>query len=297
MELLSVVTLKIRIWVEIHGKLELHRGKLILSFCRYLITLCAAEFLYDAVAQWNATKKLVIDDISLAFFSDVFPSATIGTYGSQDGTFIEILSAILTYADSFLTIAQTYTPSDGSLAEQFDKVTGVPVSADDLTWSYASFVTMAQRRSGQFPKSWKSSHASPPPKSCAGTSTQGFYTPAVAAGATCTVSVLFDVNATTYYGENIYLVGNVSDLGTWDISNAQPMNAGNYTSERPLWYADVMLPGDISINYQYVRQENCGQPYILETVNRTLTTPPCGYEGIDTDDVWTGAVGNSGGNC
>jgi len=269
---------------------------------RYLITLCAAEFLYDAVAQWKAASKVVVDDISLAFFKDLYPLAKTGTYGSRDGSFIEIISAVTTYADTFVAVVEEYTPSNGSLAEQFDKVTGLPVSADDLTWSYASFVTMSQRRSGQFPASWGSSAATSLPKTCAGTSTPGTYAPATAAGApnstvSCTVSVLFDVNATTYYGENVYLIGNISDLGSWDIDNAQPMNPGNYTSERPLWYADVQLPGDVTIDYKYVRQENCNQPYIYETINRTLTTPPCGDEGISTNDAWTGPVGMSGGDC
>ena len=34
-----------------------------------------------------------------------------------------------------------YTPRDGSLAEQFSKGDGSPVSAVDLTWSYASAIT------------------------------------------------------------------------------------------------------------------------------------------------------------
>jgi glucoamylase len=41
-----------------------------------------------------------------------------------------------------------FTPADGHLAEQFDRATGVPVSARDLTWSYAAFVSAARTRRG-----------------------------------------------------------------------------------------------------------------------------------------------------
>ena len=58
------------------------------------------------------------------------------------------MNAVTAYADSFVEIAQKYTPADGSLAEQFDRNTGAPLSAEDLTWSYAAFVTMAERRAG-----------------------------------------------------------------------------------------------------------------------------------------------------
>lgn len=211
------------------------------------------------------------------------------------------MDAVTAYADSFVAVAEKYTPSDGSLSEQFNRDTGVPLSAVDLTWSYASFVTMAQRRAGQYPESWDTRDITPPPATCAGTSTPGVYAPATAAGApnqtvSCTVNVLFEVNATTYFGENMYLVGNIPDLGAWDINNAQPLNPGNYSQSRPLWYASTFLPAGQTISYVYVRQENCDQPYIYENINRTLVIPPCNSPGISTDEAWSGTLGTPG-NC
>lgn len=46
----------------------------------YLCTLSAAELLYDAAAQFRRQGRLVIDNISLAFLQQLYPSATIGTY-------------------------------------------------------------------------------------------------------------------------------------------------------------------------------------------------------------------------
>jgi glucoamylase len=102
------------------------------------------------------------------------------------------------------------------------------------------------------------------------------------------------VNATTYFGENIYVIGNTDDLGAWNINNAIPMGAGGYTEARPLWSVSAYLDAGESVIYQYVRQEDCNQPYIYETINRTLTVPACGGASITTNDAWVGPLGTSG---
>lgn len=209
------------------------------------------------------------------------------------------MRAVLKYADSFVAIAQKYTPADGGLAEQYNRNTGAPLSAEDLTWSYAAFITMAERRAGQYPPTWETRRAAPLPAKCSSGSTPGVYVPATAAGApnvttSCQINVVFNVNATTYFGENIYVVGNTDDLGAWDINNAYPLGAGGYTAERPLWSGSAFLSAGQTVNYKYVRQENCGQPYIYEAVNRTLVVPACGSAAITTDDAWNGPLGTPG---
>jgi len=79
------------------------------------------------------------------------------------------------------------------------------LSAYDLTWSYASFVTMAERRDGQY-VSWGYNEAAMPPSTCSATSYNGTgqYTPATAAGApevdkSCTSEVVFAVNASAAF--------------------------------------------------------------------------------------------------
>lgn len=280
----------------------------------YLITLGAAEFLYDAAAQWSAQKSIAVDAVSLPFFQSLYPNATApATYRrcKKSDPFSQIVAAATAYADSFVAVAQRYTPANGSLAEEFLKTSpGTPLSAGALTWSFASFVTMAERRAGQFPPGWvgttpASTDAAPPPGgSCQPGSTTGSYAPATAAGApnvtgSCTSSVLFEVNATTYYGENVYLLGNTSDLGAWDVGDALPLQSSNYSAARPLWYAAVPLAAGEAVSYVYVRQEDCGQGWIYESVNRTLVVPPCvpGDYGVreTTNDAWTGRTGTSGG--
>ncbi|RWA06470.1 hypothetical protein EKO27_g8634 [Xylaria grammica] len=278
----------------------------------YLITAGAAEYLYDAVAQWTAQGLLAIDETSLAFFQDIYPAARAKTYGPKGkcSEFPRILKAVRDYADSFVEVVKKYTPTDGSLAEQFNKTAPFnPTSATDLTWSYAAFVSMSERRAGKYPPSWVPAEGPiVVPQQCTPGSTKGVYSPATAAGApdvnvTCTSNVRFEVNATTYYGENILVVGNTTDLGSWDFSNAWPLDASSYTDQRPVWAATIALTAGQTISYAYVRQEDCGQSPIREpaTANRTLVVPPCDPDAdpdatlIVTDDAWQGPTGNTGG--
>ncbi|KAI0914778.1 carbohydrate-binding module family 20 protein [Ustulina deusta] len=278
----------------------------------YLITASAAEYLYDAVAQWKAQGSLTIDKTSLAFFQDVYPAAQAKTYTPKGkrSEFPLILKAVTDYSESFVAVIKKYTPADGSLAEQFNKTSPFsPTSAADLTWSHAAFVSMAERRAGQYSPSWISAEGSTTvPEQCTSGSTKGAYAPATAAGAphvnvTCTSNVRFEANATTYYGENILVAGNTTDLGSWDFSNAWPLDASGYTDQRPLWATTIALTAGETINYAYIRQEDCGQDPIWEsnTANRTLVVPACDPDAdpnavlVITDDAWQGPVGSTGG--
>ena len=126
----------------------------------YLLTFGAAELLYDAIAQWEYQKFIEIDATSLPFFKEIYPVCSIGTYpakGGKYGHFAKMTRAVRDYADTFIQVAREYTPEDGSLSEQYSRDDGKPMSAKDLTWSYASFMTMARRREGAYPRSWNSS--------------------------------------------------------------------------------------------------------------------------------------------
>lgn len=150
----------------------------------YLLTFGAAELLYDAIAQWEYQKFIEIDATSLEFFKEIYPVCSIGTYpakGGKYGHFAKITRAVKDYADSFIQVARHYTPEDGSLSEQYSRDDGKPMSAKNLTWSYASFMTMARRREGAYPRSWNSSCSYLPgegPTGPDGGSGSGHYTDA-----------------------------------------------------------------------------------------------------------------------
>ena len=146
------------------------------NFPRYLATLAAAEQLYDALYQWDKQGALAITTTSLPFFQALSSSAATGNYSSSSSTYSSLTSAVKGYADGFVSIVQNYTPSNGSLAEQFSRDNGTPLSAGDLTWSYAAFLTAEDRRSGTVPSSWGSSTANQVPSQCSGSSATGSYT-------------------------------------------------------------------------------------------------------------------------
>ncbi|KAL1600866.1 hypothetical protein SLS60_007254 [Paraconiothyrium brasiliense] len=239
----------------------------------YLATLAAAEQLYAAVYQWNTIGTITVDSLSLPFFKDLLPSITIGTYASGSATFESILSAVTTYGDGYVAIVQKYTPANGGLAEQFDKSSGSPLSAADLTWSYAAFLTATDRRSKSVGPSWGEKSNNVPPTTCT--------TPP-----SCNVQVTFNERVTTTYGDNIFIVGQLTQLGNWDPNSAVALSASKYTSSDPLWYATISLPASTSFAYKYIRKTSSGTVVWESDPNRGYTTASgCGSTATQ-NDTW-----------
>ncbi|KAE8373317.1 Six-hairpin glycosidase-like protein [Aspergillus bertholletiae] len=142
----------------------------------YLTTLVAAELLYDALYQWDKQGQVEVTEASLPFFQDLAGNVTTGTFAKSSSAYTSLTSAVKTYADGFISVVQQYTPDDGALAEQYSRDTGDPVSASNLTWSYAAFLSAVARRSGTVPASWGSSTANTVPSQCSGETVTGSYT-------------------------------------------------------------------------------------------------------------------------
>lgn len=130
---------------------------------------------------------MTITKTSLAFFQQFSPSVKAGTYIFLTPTYITLTKAVEAFADGFLAVNAKYTPKNGGLSEQFDRNTGVPTSAMDLTWSYASALTVFNARKGVSSASWGAKGLTVPSGKC-----QGNPGP--------TVQVTFNVIATTQSG-------------------------------------------------------------------------------------------------
>lgn len=269
----------------------------------YLTTLAVAEQLYNAKAQW-ARNGVEISNRTLNFWQRIYPSAQPGFYPSGDNKTATLLSAVLAKADSFVSKTLEYTPASGALAEQYSRENGTAISARDLTWSYAAFATMRNAREAALGNinavpSWNApKNSTIVPGSCQPGSVPGSYAPAVNAGApadtpTCTVLVSFNLNATTFFGENIYIHGNTSELGNFSTYDALGGSAIGYTDERPLWNFVAELPASLSVAYRYLRIRPDGS-VIFETTNRTLSVLDCHDGGNGTvreqtvEDAWNG---------
>lgn len=160
----------------IHGWYSVSYPKLKLMNIRYLTTLVAAELLYDALYQWDKQGQVNVTETSLPFFKDLSSNVTTGSYAKSSSAYESLTSAVKTYADGFISVVQEYTPDGGALAEQYSRDQGTPVSASDLTWSYAAFLSAVGRRNGTVPASWGSSTANAVPSQCSGGTVSGSYT-------------------------------------------------------------------------------------------------------------------------
>lgn len=90
------------------------------------------------------------------------------------------------------------------------------------------------------------------------------------------VSVRFKVNnATTDYGTNVYIVGNVPELGSWDTSKAiGPLFNDTATiGEYPTWFYDISVPANTLIEYKFIKIDGSGNVTWESGSNHTYTTP------------------------
>ncbi|KAI4264070.1 MAG: hypothetical protein L6R42_000808 [Xanthoria sp. 1 TBL-2021] len=256
----------------------------------YLCTLAAAEQLYDAVYQINRAGTLVIDAISLPFFRDLDPSVAIGVYPASSPVHSNITAAMRNYADEYVSVVQEFTPPDGSLAEQYSRDDGSPISAVALTWSYASFLTATARRSSVVPNSWGASKAGTPPATCSGTSAQGTYAPAPidCTSSASNVAVTFDVREPTIYGETVFVYGSDAALGNWDASKGLELQAYRYTSSNPLWSGTARsVAAGSSFQYKYYKTGTDGVTVEYEGgANRTFTVPEGCARNVVQVDTW-----------
>lgn len=70
---------------------------------------------------------------------------------------------------------------------------------------------------------------------------------------TSSVDVTFNELSETAWGETIQVIGSISQLGTWDTSNAISLDAAQYTSTNPLWSGTISIPAGTSFSYKYLR--------------------------------------------
>lgn len=231
----------------------------------YLSTTAVAEQLYDAVIVWKKIGSLTITNVSLPFFRQFSSSVATGTYSSTSATYQTLTTAIKNFADGFIAVVAKYTPADGSLAEQYNRNTGVPLSAKDLTWSYAAALTAFNARSGGSAASWGAKSVTLP--TVCGTNTGPV------------VRVTFNVKATTVPGENIYITGNVDALKGWSPDNALLLSSTNY----PTWSIAIDIPADAVVEYKYIRKNNGAVTWESDP-NRSFTTPSSGT--FTANDSW-----------
>ncbi|KIM89391.1 carbohydrate-binding module family 20 protein [Piloderma croceum F 1598] len=103
------------------------------------------------------------------------------------------------------------------------------------------------------------------------------YTGATGAGRQSnSVSVAFSEIAITNFGENIFIVGSIPQLGSWAPDSAITMSSANY----PNWMADIILPANTAFEYKFIRKEPGGSIVWESDPNRQATTALSGTQTI-----------------
>ncbi|QIW96004.1 hypothetical protein AMS68_001522 [Peltaster fructicola] len=263
----------------------------------YLSNFAAAEQLYDAVWQWKQQQYITITSTSLPFFAALYSAASVGTYNSASSSYTAIVNAVLTYADGYMTVAQLYTPSNGSLAEQFSRSDGTPLSAVDLTWSYAALLTATNARAGKVPETWNASSVQAPGTCTAGSATgpcavaTNTAWPGRASNTPCatpTMTVItFNELKTTSFGDSVYISGSIAQLGDWDVTGSSALQAYAYSQDHPLWSGAVQIPTGTSFEYKYFVKTSTGSIVWESGPNRKLTVVGNCNGSVDQNDTWS----------
>ncbi|KAL5632943.1 hypothetical protein ACGC1H_003438 [Rhizoctonia solani] len=110
------------------------------------------------------------------------------------------------------------------------------------------------------------------------------FTGAIGIGSSNTGSgsafVSFGVYAETTFGDNIFLVGSTSQLGTWAADSSIAMSSSSY----PTWTATVALPAGTAFSYKYIRKTSSGTVVWESDPNRSATAPSSGT--LTLSDTW-----------
>ncbi|MGW0824643.1 carbohydrate-binding module family 20 domain-containing protein [Streptomyces sp. NPDC002845] len=92
--------------------------------------------------------------------------------------------------------------------------------------------------------------------------------------------VTFNVNATTDLGTNVYVVGSIPSLGSWNTADAIPLSSASY----PTWSKPVIVPQGTTFEFKYIKKDGSGDVRWESGTNRSYTTGSS--TGYTTNGTW-----------
>ncbi|KAF8632286.1 hypothetical protein AX17_004885 [Amanita inopinata Kibby_2008] len=92
------------------------------------------------------------------------------------------------------------------------------------------------------------------------------------------VAVTFNEGATTTFGENIFLVGSIPELGNWAPASSIPLSSASY----PTWSVTLNMPASQTFQYKFIRKETDGSIVWESDPNRQSTTVASGSQTISS---------------
>lgn len=118
----------------------------------YVTTAAFAELYYRVAQAITKNGEIRVTKNNIGFFQSALDKSQ--TYKLKPGIKISnfsflgrrLINNLNRKGDTFLSVIRKYASDQGKMSEQFDRDAGVPVSAYDLTWSYASFLSAIRVR-------------------------------------------------------------------------------------------------------------------------------------------------------
>ena len=98
-----------------------------------------------------------------------------------------------------------------------------------------------------------------------------FLLPVASTRGAANVAVTLIVEATTVPGENVFVVGNLAELGSWNTANAVPMATSN--GVYPRWSATISLPAGAAVEYKYIKKNGGSTVFEPLGPNRAFSAP------------------------
>ena len=82
-------------------------------------------------------------------------------------------------------------------------------------------------------------------------------------------------DATTEYGQNVYIVGNCLELGNWDASKAVGpfYNATATIASYPDWFFDITVPENYNLEFKFIKKDADGNVVWESGTNHVYTVP------------------------
>ncbi|TMW66049.1 hypothetical protein Poli38472_003814 [Pythium oligandrum] len=117
----------------------------------YLTTAIVAETTYRAATAFAKAGSITATDLNLKFFNGAAPAGlglniAAGKYDKNSKEFKAIIEEMKNYADKHVRRIKYHGAENYHLNEQFNRDTGFSQGVTDLTWSYASMITLSFAR-------------------------------------------------------------------------------------------------------------------------------------------------------
>ncbi|KAI0316239.1 glycoside hydrolase [Amylostereum chailletii] len=202
----------------------------------------------------------------------IMTSSITTTTTSSKGT---TSSTTTTKASSATTTSSSTTTKASSVTTSSSTTTKVSSTPSSTTTRLSSTTTSSSTTTTK--SSTPATSSSSTTTTTRTTSVTSSSTPTPSSG---TIAVSFAETATTSYGENIFVVGSIPQLGSWAPASAVALSANAY----PVWKVTVNIPSGTSFQYKYIRKGSNGSVMWESDPDRNDTTPSSGAQTLN--DSW-----------